>query len=74
MVSVQVFSKSSGKPAASGRKVTVIFKGLLRGHTTAYTDGTGTAHVDADPGTGDVFVSGSKVYSGPIKGLVRVYA
>lgn len=73
MVSVQVFYRSSGKKVSKGTKVSVAFKGLLRGHATEYTDGNGTAHFNADPGSGDVFVSGKKVYTGSIKGLVRVY-
>ncbi len=73
MVSVQVVNQSSGRPVSSGRKVSIAFKGLLRGNSTEYTDGSGVAHFNADPGSGDVYVSGKKVYSGKIKGMVRVY-
>lgn len=71
MITVQVFSKSTGKPL-SGKRVYVAFSGL-RGGLEGYTDSNGDIHLNADPGTGEVYVSGSKVHQGYLNGRVVVY-
>lgn len=71
MVTVQVFSKSTGKPV-SGKKVYVSFSGL-RGGLEGYTDNNGEAHLNVDPGSGEVYVSGNKVHQGYLSGRVVVY-
>ncbi len=58
MVTVRVFSKSSGK-AIKGKKVSVSFDGLLRGMATEYTDSSGDAHFNVEPGSGKVYVDGT---------------
>jgi len=73
MFTIKVVSKSSGKPA-SGRRVSVGFDGLLRGHTKDQrTDPQGEAHFDSDPGSGTVYVDGSSAHKGRIEGRVVVY-
>jgi len=73
MITVQVYSKSTGKPL-SGRKVYVSFSGLLRGGLEGYTNSNGEVHLNADPGEGEVFVSGSRVHKGYLSGRVVVYS
>lgn len=72
MITVQVCSKSSGK-GISGKKVFVSFSGITRGFTEAYTDSNGDAHLNADPGYGEVYVGGNKVHQGHLSGRVVVY-
>ena len=72
MVTVRVFSKSSGK-AIKGKKVSVSFDGLLRGMATEYTDSSGDAHFNVEPGSGKVYVDGNTVYKGNLAGRVVVY-
>lgn len=73
MFTVQVFEKSTGKPAYY-KKVAVIFNGFFRGATKdEYTDRDGEAHFDYDNGTGTIYVQGTKVYEGEIRGRKIVY-
>lgn len=73
MVTVQVFSRSSGRPAKS-RRVSIGFDGLLRGSSKAcYTDDNGEVHFPHDPGYGTVYVDGSSKHQGRIEGRVVVY-
>ncbi|MGI6198128.1 MAG: hypothetical protein ACOYIS_03230 [Candidatus Cloacimonadaceae bacterium] len=73
MITVQVYSRSTGKPL-SGKRVYVYFSGLLRGGLEGYTDRNGEVHLNADPGDGEVYVSGSKVHTGYLCGKVVVYS
>ncbi len=73
MFTVQVFEKSSGKPAYY-KKVGVDFDGLLRGFSkTQYTDRDGEAHFTEDNGSGTIYVQGKAVYKGRIEGRKIVY-
>jgi hypothetical protein len=73
MISVQVFWKSSGKPA-KGSRVRVSFDGLLRGMTEEqYTDSNGEAHFNSDPGTGTVYVDGKNKQHGRLSGRMVIY-
>lgn len=73
MVSVKVVSQSSGK-AVQGQRVAVGFDGVFRGmSSTEYTDSTGEAHFDCDPGNGSVYVNGYTKHKGHISGKVVVY-
>ena len=71
MITVQVVSRSTGKPL-SGKKVYVGFSGL-RGGLEGFTDSNGNVHLNADPGSGEVFVSGSRVHQGYLSGRIVVY-
>jgi hypothetical protein len=72
MITIQVFYKSSGKPA-DGKRVKVFFEGSLRGQSEAFTNSNGDAHFDVDPGTATVYVSGDRVYHGQVAGRTIVY-
>ncbi len=73
MFTVQVFEKSSGKPAYY-KKVGIVFKGFFRGSTkNIYTDRDGEAHFDYDNGEGKIYVNGQIVYEGEISGRKIVY-
>jgi len=71
MITVQVISKATGKPL-SGKRVYVAFSGL-RGGLEGYTNSNGDVHLNADPGSGEVYVSGSKVHQGYLSGRIVVY-
>ena len=73
MFTVQVFERSTGKPAYN-KKVRIIFKGFFRGGTREiYTDRDGEAHFDYDNGAGTIFVQGESVYEGDISGRKILY-
>jgi hypothetical protein len=73
MFTVQVFEKTSGKPAYY-KKVGVIFNGWTRGCAKdQYTDKNGEAHFSEDNGTGTIFIQGSKAYEGKIEGRKIIY-
>lgn len=73
MFTVQIFEKSSGKPI-KGKKVGVIFNGLMRGCAKdQYTDSNGEAHFSEDNGNGTIYVGGNKVYEGRIEGRKIIY-
>ena len=73
MITVQVFHKDSGKPANS-IGVSVGFDGIFRGVTgKEFTDSSGNADFDADPGRGKIYVHGKSVYEGRIEGRTVVY-
>lgn len=73
MVTVQVFRRSSGKPA-SGVPVSIVFDGFLRGGTRREsTDSNGEVHFNVDPGRGSVYADGREVHKGPVQGRVVVY-
>ena len=71
MITVQVISKATGKPL-SGKRVYVAFS-RLRGGLEGYTDNNGDVHLNADPGSGEVYVSGSKVHQGYLSSRIVVY-
>lgn len=73
MITVQVISRLTGKPLSS-KRVYVYFSGLLRGGLEGYTDSNGEVHLNADPGEGEVYVSGTKVHKGHLSGRVVVYS
>lgn len=74
MVSVRVFFKQSGKPA-KGISVSVSFDGIFSGGITKkiFTDSSGDAHFDSDPGYGTIYADGKNVYKGKIEGRTIVY-
>ena len=72
MVTVKVCSQSSGKSVA-GVKVFVCFTRWDRGWLEEWTDSSGEAHFDADPGQGVVHVRGAQVWEGRLGGRVVVY-
>ncbi len=73
MVTVKVIYRNNGKPAKD-EKVALGFDSWARGVTQdVWSDEAGEAHFDADPGDGDIFVNGSTVYKGDIRGRVIVY-
>jgi hypothetical protein len=75
MVTVQVFSESTGKPEKD-KRVAIGKNGLLStGVTkTQYTDSNGEAHFDTDPtNDGEIFVDGREVHRGRVSGKMTVY-
>ncbi|WP_017294361.1 hypothetical protein [Geminocystis herdmanii] len=75
MISVKVVSKSTGKPV-SGKRVQLGFEGnWLPGGMSSdeRTNSEGEAHFDNDPGKGIVYVDGSNVHKGDLRGRVVVY-
>jgi uncharacterized protein YfaS (alpha-2-macroglobulin family) len=74
MVSVRVYSKSTGK-AVKGAKVSLGKDGFFTGGVTQsqYTDSSGEAHFNTDSGSGRVFVDGKTLYEGRLSGMVTVY-
>ena len=73
MVTVQVISRSSGKPLKNQR-VSIVFDGAFRGHTNDdYSDLNGEVHFDANPGSGKVYVNGSRALEGYISGRMITY-
>jgi len=74
VVSVQVFYKSSGKPA-KGAGVSLSFNGIFSGGVTKkqFADSDGNAHFDTPSGSGKVFVDGKTVYEGRLEGRTIVY-
>jgi len=72
MVTIKVCYSQDGKPV-KGKKVFVSFDGLLRGWLEEYTDSSGDAHFEAEPGSGKVMVDGRTVYEGKLSGRVVVY-
>ena len=72
MVTIQLFSKSNGKPV-SNTKVRVYEKG--HGVYHEYTDSNGEAHFSSlSPCEGDVYVDGDTVYTGRLEGRTIVYS
>ncbi|MBE9221583.1 hypothetical protein IQ215_02630 [Cyanobacterium stanieri LEGE 03274] len=73
MITVQVISRSSGKPA-TGKRVNISFDSLFRGMGREQrTDSRGQAHFSHDPGNGKVYVDGRTVYQGNLKGCIVVH-
>lgn len=74
MITVKVASESTGK-AVKGVGVSIGFSGLLSGGVTSrvYTDSSGEAHFNVDPGEGTVYVEGNDVKKGYLSGKVVVY-
>ena len=73
MVSVKVYSKSTGKPVTR-TYVKIWFEGFSRGASAEeVTDDEGNADFDNDPGQGYVYVSGQECYRGYISGRTVVY-
>ena len=73
MVTIQVISRSTGKPIKNQR-VGIVFDGIVRGHTSdEYTDTNGEVHFDVNPGSGRVYVAGSKDFEGHISGRTLIY-
>jgi len=73
MVTVKVCYESDGKPA-KGKRVSLGFSGLTRGVSgPEFTNYSGEAHFDADPGPGEVYVDGKSVYKGRLAGRIVVY-
>jgi hypothetical protein len=73
MVTIQLITKSSGKPAKN-EKVSLGFDGFYGGVTRKeWTNDQGEVHFDKDPGNGEVYHNGSTVYKGRIEGRVVVY-
>ena len=73
MFTIQVFEKSTGKPAYN-KRVGVVFHGFFRGVTKdVYTDRDGEAHFDYDNGKGTIYIQGKSVYDGEISGRKILY-
>lgn len=74
MVTVQVFSKSTGDPVKHA-KVALGFSSLLGSGVTdgEYTDSEGEAHFDVKPQHGKVYVNGSTKKEGYLSGRIVVY-
>lgn len=73
MFTIQVFERSTGKPAYY-KRVGIVFHGFFRGSTKdIYTDRDGEAHFDYDNGRGVIYVDGEEVYDGEIAGRKIIY-
>ncbi len=73
MVSVRIFSKTSGKPLKNMR-VCIGFSGFTRGFSpNLYSDNNGEVHFNNDPGEGSIYVNGKEVYKGTISGMRTIY-
>jgi len=74
MITVKVCYESSGKPAKD-KKVSIGVDELFRGGGAGseWTDSDGEAHFDVEPCQGKVFVDGSTVHKGYLKGRIVVY-
>ena len=73
MYTIQVFTKSDGKPLKD-KRVQVFYEGFFRGNTQEQrTDERGEAHFDYDNGRGEVYVNGRWAYEGEIAGRIVVY-
>lgn len=73
MFSVQVISRSTGKPM-QGKRVSAMFDGLGGGGTgDQRTDSQGEVHFNNEPRKGKIYVDGKTVHDGSISGRVVVY-
>ena len=73
MISVKVCWRHNGKPAEN-RKVVLSFDGMFGGQSKhEYTNSSGEAHFDNNPGPGKVYVDGKTVYTGRLEGMMVVY-
>ncbi|MFP4134142.1 MAG: hypothetical protein ACLFTJ_08310 [Halothece sp.] len=74
MVTVQVFSESTGKPL-QGKRVSLRVDGPLGGSVGSEqrTNGSGEAHFDTEPKKGKVIVEGKEKYQGRLSGRMVVY-
>lgn len=73
MITIQVFSASSGRPR-QGVRVTIMYPGTFTHSDCGYTDSNGYAYANVGPSSGEVWVEGKMVYSGYLQGTVRVHA
>jgi hypothetical protein len=71
MVTVKLCSKASGKPIRDV-KVLVSFTSVGRGWLEEWTDSSGGADFDTDPGDAVVYVHGSPIWKGHLSGRVVV--
>lgn len=73
MITVKVYYRSSGSPA-KGSRVALGFDGLSRGVTKdQWTDDYGVVRIDADPGSGSVYVDGTTRHKGYLSGEIVVH-
>jgi 5-hydroxyisourate hydrolase-like protein (transthyretin family) len=74
MVTVKVIDQTSGKPA-EGRKVALYLSRFMASGVTdpEYTDSKGEAHFDIESTDGEVYVDGSKRYTGRLAGRMVTY-
>jgi len=74
MITIKVCYESSSQPAKN-KKVAIGVDNLFRGGVTSgeWTDSNGEAHFDIEPCEGKVFVDGSTVHKGYLKGRIVVY-
>jgi len=74
MVSVKVFSKSSGNPI-KGARVSLMFSGLFTGGSvpSQYTDNNGEVHFNTGTGNGTIYVNGRDAKTGYISGMEVVH-
>jgi uncharacterized protein YfaS (alpha-2-macroglobulin family) len=71
MVTIQVFSKSSGN-AVSGTRVAISVG--LNGVSHEYTDSSGEAHFPGiSPGNYEVYVNGQTAFNGRLEGRKVIY-
>lgn len=74
MVTVQVFYKSSGKPA-DGKKVALYVRRFMASGFThnQYTDSRGETHFEVESADGEIYVGGEKKFKGRLEGRMVVY-
>lgn len=72
MVTVAVFSKSSGNPKSHIR-VAISWSGFLSGMSKEETDDKGEAHFDHEPAEGTLYVDGKTIYEKHLSGKIIVY-
>lgn len=72
MFTIKVVSQSTGKPAQH-KRVRVSFSGLRGMTDNQFTDNSGEAHFNSDPGEGEVYVDGKSKFKGKISGRVLIY-
>ena len=74
MVTVKVYSKSSGNPI-KGAKVSLMFSGLISGGSVPgqYTNNNGEVHFNIGTGNGTIYVNGRDAKTGYISGMEVVY-
>ena len=73
MVTVQIFSQSTGKPM-KGTGVDVSEVGFFHGMTHSETDNNGEAHfANLSPGEVEIYVNGNTLFKGRLEGRKVIY-
>lgn len=71
MIILKIIDRKNCNPI-SGVKVTVHFRGLLRGYAEGTTNWDGEVQFDNDPGEAYVYVKGNEVYHGRVEGYKTI--